>query len=93
MIENLPLILTGIGLIASILYYSMNLRNANKTQKMQLEARKLDVFMKWHMELTKPETMMNMTAMNALEWSDFDDFQKKYDHSVNPEHASKRFAV
>ena len=37
-IENLPLVLTGLGLTASILYYTMILRNANKTRGLQLKA-------------------------------------------------------
>jgi hypothetical protein len=36
MIEYLPLVLTGIGIIVSILYYSSVLRNANKTRQAQL---------------------------------------------------------
>ena len=35
-IEYLPIVLTGIGLIASILYYSMVLRNSNRTRQAQL---------------------------------------------------------
>jgi hypothetical protein len=36
MIDYLPLILTGIGIIASILYYASVLRNANTTRQAQL---------------------------------------------------------
>jgi hypothetical protein len=45
MIEYLPLILTGIGIIASILYYSSVLRNANETQKQALETRQAALLM------------------------------------------------
>jgi hypothetical protein len=58
-IEYLPIVLTGLGLNTSVLYYTMTLRNANNTQKMQLEARKLDVFMRWHSELTRPDFFEN----------------------------------
>ena len=36
MIESIPLVLTGIGIIVSILYYTSVLRNANKTRELQL---------------------------------------------------------
>ena len=36
MIEYLPLVLTGIGIMASIIYYANVLRNANKTRETQL---------------------------------------------------------
>ncbi len=38
MIESIPLVLTGIGIIISILYYTSVLRNANKTRELQLQA-------------------------------------------------------
>jgi hypothetical protein len=38
MIEYLPLVLTGVGIIVSILYYTSVLRNANKTRELQLQA-------------------------------------------------------
>jgi hypothetical protein len=34
-----------------------------------------------------------ITELLTCEWTDFDDFQKKYDHTVDPEAASKRFSV
>ena len=36
-LEVLALVLTGLGLTASIVYYANILLNANKTQKLQLE--------------------------------------------------------
>ena len=36
MIEYLPLVLTGLGIMASIFYYSMTLRNQNKTRKSEI---------------------------------------------------------
>jgi len=38
MIEYLPLVLTGLGLTASIIYYANILSNANKTRELQLHA-------------------------------------------------------
>ena len=35
-VEYLPIVLTGIGIMASILYYASVLRNANKTRETQL---------------------------------------------------------
>ena len=38
MIESLPYLLTGVGIIVSILYYTSVLRNANRTRELQLKA-------------------------------------------------------
>lgn len=43
--EFLAIILTGLGLTASIIYYASILRNANKTQQLQLETRQAQLFM------------------------------------------------
>ena len=38
MIENIALVLTGLSITASIVYYSTILNNANKTRELQLKA-------------------------------------------------------
>src|SRR4030066_1860746 len=81
------------GVIAGFSYYVLTVRANQRNQQMQIEARRLDIFMRWHIELTKPELMKNITELLTLEWEDFDDFQKKHDHTVNPEGASKRFSI
>ena len=47
-IEYLPIVLTGIGIIASILYYTSVLRNVNKTQQLALETRQAQLFMQMY---------------------------------------------
>jgi hypothetical protein len=71
MIEYLPLVLTGIGIIASILYYSITLRNSNKTRQMQ-------VFISLYNEMAKPEEGERWMEMMNWEWSDKADFAEKY---------------
>ena len=45
MIDYLPIVLTGIGIIVAIIYYTLTLRNATKTQQMQLETRQAQLLM------------------------------------------------
>ena len=59
MIEYLPLVLTGIGIIVSILYYTSVLRNANKTREAQL-------FMQSYKETSTPE--LQQLAYELLSW-------------------------
>jgi hypothetical protein len=44
-LEIIALVLTGLSITASILYYTMNLRNANKTQQLALENRQAQLYM------------------------------------------------
>ncbi len=48
MIESIPYVLTGIGIIVSILYYTSVLRNSNKTQQLALETRQAQLFMQMY---------------------------------------------
>jgi hypothetical protein len=42
MIESIPYVLTGIGIIISILYYTNVLQNANKTRELRVRALLVD---------------------------------------------------
>ena len=79
MIEYLPLVLTGIGLTASILYYTIILRNANKTQKMQLETRQVQMFMTISGTRSSPEFQKLIYRVTFMdEWNDLDDYFRRY---------------
>jgi hypothetical protein len=79
MIEYLPFVLTGIGLSASILYYASNLRNANKTQRMQLETRQVQLFMNIDATRGSPEFQKLFYRVVFMdEWKDIDDYYVKY---------------
>ena len=91
--------LQTVGLLVGITYYIMDMRNAQKNRKLTLKAqehatetRELDLFMRWQEPQTDPEWWGNFLDILFMEWDDFDDFQKKFDHSINAENASKRFA-
>ena len=79
MFEYLPLVLTGIGLMASILYYASILRNANRTQRMQLETRKVQLFMNIDATRGSPEFQKLFYRVTFLdEWKDIDDYFAKH---------------
>ena len=76
MMEYLPLVLTGIGIIASILYYASVLRNANKTRQAQL-------FMDLYRTYRDPEFRRQYYEILGQKWVDFEDFWEKAKNSSN----------
>ena len=84
-IEYLPIVLTGLGLTASIIYYAIVLRNANKTQQLQLETRQAQLFMTLYETYRSQEFRMQWTSILKQEYTDFEDFWNKYGLSNNPE--------
>ena len=82
MIEYLPLILTGLGLTASILYYSITLKNAEKARQLQtmrtLQETKYNI-----------EGLQNYLDLITLQWEDFNDYIQKHSLHYNPSTAAK----
>ena len=78
-IENLPLVLTGVGLTASILYYTMILRNANKTQQNQLETRQVQMFMQIYNQYQTPEYRKASRIFHLMKFENFDEYSKLLD--------------
>ena len=79
MIEYLPLVLTGIGLTVSILYYTIVLRNANKTQQMQLETRQVQMFMTISQTKSSPEFQKLIYRVTFIDqWKDLEDYFNRY---------------
>ena len=76
--EFLAIILTGLGLTASITYYAMVLRNQNKTQLMQIETRRANILMNLHSEWGKNEYQKASWTVMGLTFKDYDDFINKY---------------
>ena len=92
-VEIIALVLTGVGLIASIIYYANTLQNANKTQEQQLAARRTQVCTALLQGSMTEEAMQRHIELLETQFTDFDDFLQKYDSSVNPELAAKRLTT
>ena len=80
---TLSIILTGIGIIVAITYYTLTLRNANRTRQAQLY---MDLFQ----EISSPQWLLNNATLLNQEWEDYDDFEKKYGSNEHPEHYAMR---
>jgi hypothetical protein len=82
-LEIIALVLTGLSITASIIYYANILNNSNKTR----EAQFIQQITAWRQN---PEGWKINEMLYEMEWSDYQDFINKYDGSNNPEHAAKR---
>jgi hypothetical protein len=83
MIDYLPLVLTGLGLAASMFYYARALYNANQTRKAQFILQ----ITAWRQN---PDGWKINHELSEMQWTDYEDFNKKYDAANNPEHAFRR---
>ena len=67
-LDVFALVLTGLGLIASIIYYANVLSNANKTQQMQLETRQAQFFMQLSDKFNSLEANEILYTVYNLDW-------------------------
>ena len=84
MIESLPYVLTGIGIIISILYYTSVLRNANKTRELQLKAqeltaetRQVQIFMHYLDHIWDPD-IQQIYEIGYPNFTNVDEFLQKF---------------
>ncbi len=72
--EFLAIILTGLGLTASIIYYASILRNANQTQQLALETRQAQLFMQMYnrwLDSIGLEDYSKFIARRVSNWEEF----------------------
>jgi hypothetical protein len=80
--DTLSLVLTGIGLIIALIYYSMTLRYTSKARQSQLIMQRAQSYSP---EYTK--TWSEVIGMS--DWEDAIDWARKYGRKANPEAYSK----
>jgi len=76
------MILTGIGLMIALSYYSLQIRNQNRTRRAQL-------YMQIFSRLSSLEFRLIVTDINRWEYSDFHDFDEKYLKNSDPSYSAK----
>ena len=82
-----------LALLVGIFYYIMSLRNQQKTQEMQLETRKAQLFMQIYNRFIEVEFRENFNELLNREWIDYDDYNKKYGRFTNPSAQAKGSSI
>lgn len=78
-VEQVLYIVPILALTASILYYSVIVRNSSKTQKMQLETRQVQMFMNISGVRSSPEFQKLIYRVTFLdEWNELEDYFIRY---------------
>jgi hypothetical protein len=71
-VQNISIVLTGIGLIVALYYYTLILRESNK-------ARQAELYMQLSQSFRNPVFLKKYhEILYKYEWKDFDDWLKKY---------------
>ena len=76
--EFLAIILTGIGLTVSLVYYTSVLSNQNKVMKTQILQKSFEL-------LIAKDTNLDWWKVHYLEWENYDDLRARYGPTVDIE--------
>lgn len=77
-VETVSIMFTGLSVSLAAFYYMSTLRNAQRTQQLQLETRQAQLFMQIFGQWNTLEYGLQYEKSMRMEWTDFDDFNEKY---------------
>ena len=84
-IETVSIVFTGLSISLAAFYYISTLRNAQRTQQLQLETRQAQLFMQIFGRFNELSFVDQINEVR-FQWSysDTDDFTRKYGYNNNP---------
>ncbi len=85
-LQSLSYMAGALGVCIAAIYYVINLREMNKNRKITLTTTVMQPF------VTEEGVKLLIDLINQ-EWSDLDDFMRRYDSRVNPENYAKRISM
>jgi hypothetical protein len=77
-VETISIVFTGLSVSLAAFYYISTLRNAQRTQQLQLETRQAQLFMQIYSRITDPEFTQIFLEISNWEYDDYEDYMKKY---------------
>ncbi|MCX6653604.1 MAG: hypothetical protein NTY03_00630 [Candidatus Bathyarchaeota archaeon] len=86
LLQSVSYIAGALGVCIAAFYYAINIREQTRNRRVTLTTSLLQSFM-------SREGIRLIVDLMRMEWSDFDDFLRKYDSTVNPDNIIMRSAV
>ena len=86
-------IVQTVGILVAIAYYITIMRSSQKTQQLQLETRKAQLYMQLFMRITSEEFTKKALDLLRIEIGNVDEFFKKYILGPDPSMHAKLFSM
>ena len=90
LLQSVSYIAGALGVCIAATFYVLNLRISQRNMKQTLETRQTQLMMQLSEFITTKEGMKNYLEFISMEWTDYDDFEKKYGSDVNPDNYALR---
>ena len=86
LLQSVSYIAGALGVFIAAVFYVLNLRETTKNRRISYTNTVIQQF------LTEEGQRRNIDCY-SMQWTDFEDFKKKYDSRVNPENYAKRMSL
>ena len=83
----------ALGVCVAAIFYVLNLRISQRNQRLTLETRQAQFMMQLHENMSNPGVWKDFIDTMNMEWTDIDDFERKWGTGGNAEAASKRLSL
>lgn len=80
------------GVIAGFSYYVLTVRNSQRSQQIARETQQLQLLIQLASFQDLEFSKIDLEVIN-MEWTDYDDFERKYGSDYNPDNYAKRMVV
>ena len=91
--ETVLNVIPALSVAVALVYYALNLRNANRTQRMQLETRKAQFYMQLYMRVTSEEFMKRSIDLLRWEFDGYEDLSERYLQGPDSSLSAKWFSL
>jgi hypothetical protein len=89
-VQTIGVLVTATSVTIAAIYYVLSLRVSQRNMKHTLETRQAQFMMQLNESMTNVEVWKNHIELMNMEWTDLDDFEKKWGSGGNLEAAAKR---
>ena len=93
MLQSVSYIAGATGVAIAAIFYVLNLRISQRNMKQTLETRKLSFVTSITSQLLSEEGQRRYGELLNMEWTNYDDFEKKYGSDYNLDNYAKRMNV
>jgi hypothetical protein len=93
LLQSLSYVAAAIGVCVAAVYYAMVLREQRRNMKLTLETRRIGLIDSIITRTINVEGYKRYFELLRFEWSDYEDFERKYGSENNVDAAAKRFVM
>jgi len=92
-VQTIGVLVTAASVSIAAIYYMLTLKTNQRNLSMNLETRQSQFMSQISDEINSLENWKIAWELLGMEWTDWEDFEKKYGSSGNPEAAARRFSL